>query len=102
MTLIGAAAAADPATWNDLISYIPTIVMNSGMSGLWIFAYLRDWIVSAKTYQSKCMEVDALTADRDKWEKRYFDEVAAHKRTHAALMTSVHQVHSPGRRTTVR
>ena len=54
--------AADPATWNDLINYIPTVVMGTGMGGLWILAYLKDWIVSAKTHESKCKEVDARTA----------------------------------------
>ena len=61
MTVIAAATAADPATWNDLINYIPTVVMGTGMGGLWILAYLKDWIVSAKTHESKCKEVDART-----------------------------------------
>ena len=84
MTFIAAATAADPATWNDLINYIPTVVMGAGMGGLWILAYLKDWIVSAKTHESKCKEVDARTAERDAWQKRYLDEVAAHQRTREA------------------
>jgi len=92
MTFIATAAAADPVTWNDLVSYIPTIVMGTGIGGVWILAYLKDWIVSAKTHESKCMEVDARTAERDTWQKRYLDEVAAHQRTREALMTSSQQV----------
>ncbi len=91
MTFIAAVAAADPATWNDLVNYIPTIVMGTAMGGLWILAYLKDWIVSAKTHESKCKEVDARTAERDAWQKRYLDEVTAHQRTREALMTSAQQ-----------
>ncbi len=91
MTVIAAATAADPATWNDLINYIPTVVMGTGMGGLWILAYLKDWIVSAKTHESKCKEVDARTAERDAWQERYLDEVAAHQRTREAAMTSTQQ-----------
>jgi hypothetical protein len=101
MTLIAPVAAADSATWNDLFNYIPTIVMNTGIGGLWILAYLKDWIVSAKAYESKCKEVDARTAQLDMWVKRYFDEVAAHDRTRKALMTRTQQaarVRSPDRR----
>jgi hypothetical protein len=91
MTLVTAAAAADPATWNDLINYIPSVIMNAGMSGLWILAYLKDWIVSAKTYERKCKEADARTAERDAWQNRYFDAVAAHRRTLEGLLTSTQQ-----------
>lgn len=91
MTLIAAAAAVDPATWNDLINYIPTVLMNAGIGGLWILAYLKDWIVSAKTHESKCKEVAARTAERDTWQKCYLEEVAAHQRTREALMTSTQQ-----------
>ena len=91
MTFIAAAAAADPATWNDLINYIPTVVMGTGMGGLWILAYLKDWIVSAKTHESKCKEVDARTEERDAWQKRYLDEVAAHQHTRETLITSTQQ-----------
>ena len=71
--------------------YIPTVVMGTGMGGLWILAYLKDWIVSAKTHESKCKEVDARTAERDAWQERYLDEVAAHQRTREAAMTSTQQ-----------
>lgn len=92
MTL--ATAAADPATWNDLINYIPTVIMNTGMSGLWTLAYLKDWIVSAKTHESKCKEADARTTERDAWQNRYFDAVAAHQRTLEAFLTSTRQADS--------
>src|ERR1700684_191405 len=91
MTFIAAATAADPATSNELANSIPTAVRGTGMGGLWILAYLKDWIVSAKTHESKCKEVDARTAERDMWQQHYLDEVAAHQRTRETSMTSTQQ-----------
>ena len=74
-------ALASAATWNDLINYIPTLVTSAGIGGLWLLAYLKDWIIQPKVHKEVC-------DDRDQWKKLYLEEAAAHRVTRDALVTA--------------
>lgn len=64
-------------SWSDLASYL-TILGNAGVAGVWVFAWLKRWIVSHH-------ELERADSERDQWHHLYMEEREAHERTRDAL-----------------
>jgi hypothetical protein len=78
-------AAASPATWSDLISSLPSLILSAGVAGVWVTAYLKNWIIQPGAHKDACDE-------RDQWRKLYFEEHASHQRTREALVSASQRV----------
>jgi len=68
----GTVALSDLSFWYNLIAI-------AGVAGLWVVAFLFDWIVSRKIYEK-------ALADAEAWKQLYEHERAAHQDTRQALM----------------
>lgn len=62
------------ASWEALVPYLA----NAGVAGIWIFGYLRGWVVTSR-------EVEQVGTERDQWHDLYLKECEAHDRTREAL-----------------
>lgn len=61
-------------SWEALLPYLS----NVGVAGIWLFSYLRGWIITER-------EADHTEAERDQWHDLYLKECEAHERTREAL-----------------
>ena len=68
----GSVALSDLSFWYNLIAA-------AGVAGLWVVAFMFDWIVSRKVYEK-------AVADVESWRQLYEHERSAHQDTRQALM----------------
>lgn len=68
----GSVALSDLSFWYNLIAA-------AGVAGLWVVAFMFDWIVSKKVYEKS-------VADGESWRQLYEHERSAHQDTRQALM----------------
>lgn len=70
----GTVAVSDLSLWYN-------IIITAGVAGLWVVAFLFDWIVTRRVYEK-------AIADGQMWKKLYEDERDAHQDTRNALALS--------------
>lgn len=78
------AAIPPPASWADVFTYLPTLIMTAGAAGVWLTAYLKGWIISKSSHEEKVAECEG-------WKQLYLQERGAHEKTREALLTSAQQ-----------
>jgi hypothetical protein len=61
------------------VSYFYNLIAAAGVAGVWVLAFLFDWVVTKKVYEKSI-------AERDSWRELYEHERDAHADTRDALV----------------
>lgn len=86
MSVHALASASSAITISDIANY-GALIMNAGAVGLWLFAFLRRWIVLPS-------EVASAEKERDEWKRMFREERQAHDRTRDGLQAALQRTES--------